>query len=510
MSSSSSSVEAPAVVDRHVELLKMVDKCNHYKRTHIASKTTSCSLTPLSSRSVVRSFCVHCFAELSFKANDATVDCRLGTLCGCGARYCGVKCLVASSQTHKAVCEDAQLSLRDLADARFRATKKTNLAAQQMGRHVQIDLLRADMLMNAADTASVLADAAESLRKAEAFDQALKLALRALSCAAKGSRSEAVARRSAGNILSALSKYDEAVAHYEAALTISKKLGVHLLTAGVSVCKAAVLRKQGRLGEALAMSATALDMFSKAPGDNESNIAICHNNMANVFVQQNKPKEALAHYSIALDITLKKEGETASAANCLINIGSVLSDQNQLDDALKAYVSAQRILQRAKVDTGVAVCHHNIGDVLMQQGKLDAALEHARKAFAVYASLSFHEHADSADSRYLIGNILRRSGKFVEAIDEFENVLRIRKNVFGEMTLKVADVYENLALCFRELRKWREAVTFFEATLHIRTVVLGADDASLAEPKAGLAKAEEELKAERSSAAAAAAAAAHE
>jgi hypothetical protein len=31
--SSSSSVAAPAVVDKHAELLKMVNKCNHYKCT---------------------------------------------------------------------------------------------------------------------------------------------------------------------------------------------------------------------------------------------------------------------------------------------------------------------------------------------------------------------------------------------------------------------------------------------------------------------------------------------
>jgi hypothetical protein len=52
------------------------------------------------------------------------------------------------------------------------------------------------------------------------------------------------------------------------------------------------------------------------------------------------------------------------------------------------------------------------------------------------------------------------------------------------------------------LQKWREAVTFCEATIHIRTVLLGANDASLVELKAIVAKAEEQLKAERSSAAA--------
>jgi hypothetical protein len=74
--------------------------------------------------------------------------------------------------------------------------------------------------------------------------------------------------------------------------------------------------------------------------------------------------------------------------------------------------------------------------------------------------------------------------------------------VYGEMTMLVAFVYQSKASCFVNLRKWREAVTFYEATIHIRTVLLGADDAELVDLKARLADAEEELKAERSSAAA--------
>ena len=68
------------------------------------------------------------------------------------------------------------------------------------------------------------------------------------------------------------------------------------------------------------------------------------------------------------------------------------------------------------------------------------------------------------------------------------------------MTLQVADVYQSKAVCFFNLQKWREAVTFFEAAIHIRTVLLGADDADFVNAKTFLAKAEEQLNAERSSA----------
>jgi tetratricopeptide (TPR) repeat protein len=123
-----------------------------------------------------------------------------------------------------------------------------------------------------------------------------------------------------------------------------------------------------------------------------------------------------------------------------------------------------------------------------------------RKALAIFRSKLSHDHPNCADCHGYIGDIFFRSGRFAEALDEYDSVVRIRKNVFGEMTLKVADVYQAKANCFSRLRQWREAVTFYEAAIHIRTV-LGAGDASLVDLMVRLADAEEELKAERSSAA---------
>jgi tetratricopeptide (TPR) repeat protein len=262
-----------------------------------------------------------------------------------------------------------------------------------------------------------------------------------------------------------------------------------------------VFRRLGRVDEALAMCSSALEIYSKAPGDNQKSIAICHNSIGDNLREQGKHDEAMEHFSTGLEITLVTEGETALAADFLVNIGTVLSDLNKLDEAMEKYVSALRIFEKAKMDRGVAMCHHNIGHALNEQGKLDEALEHARKALAIRRSTLPHEHADCGESHYLIGDILKRSGKFAKPLDEYDNVVRICKNVYGEMTLKVADVYKFKAMCFFNLRKWREAVTFYEATIHIRTV-LGADDASLIKLKARLAEAEEELKVERSSAAA--------
>jgi tetratricopeptide (TPR) repeat protein len=441
---------------------------------------------------------MRCFMAL-IDASPKTVDCRLGVLCGCGARYCGIKCLVAASQEHK--CEVIQLALQVLAKSRFRATEETNDVALKLGGRVQIHLLRADMLVAASDTVNALLCVADDMRLAEAFELAHKFAQRALSLAAKGSLDEAMALNLLGILSQDLANYEAAVAHYEAALKIRKRLlgDNHADVALLHVNLSTVFDCLGRLDEALVMCSSALEIYSRVPGDNQK---ICHNNMGDILRQQGKHDEAMEHLSIGLAITVETEGETAGAADFLLNIGNVLMDQNKLDEAMEKYVSALRIFEKAKVDTHIAMCHQNIGDVLKKQGKLDAALEHACKALAIRRSKLPHEHADCGESHYLIGEIRMWSGKFAEALDEFDNALRIRKNVYGEMTMLVAFVYQSKASCFVNLRKWREAVTFYEATIHIRTVLLGADDAELVDLKARLADAEEELKAERSSAAA--------
>ncbi len=450
---------------------------------------------------MVRTFCSHCYVSL-MEASPNTVDCRLGKLCGCGARYCGVKCLVAAAQAHKEDCECIQLAMHFFATSRFRATEKTSRAALELGGDLQCDLICADMVVAASDAVRALGHAAKSLCDAEAFELAQKLAQRALFLSAKGSMDEASALGLLGVVANAMSKYDAAVAHYEAALKIMKRLlgDDHVEVAGVCVNLSAVFQDLGRLDEALAMCSSALKIFSKAPGE-RSSVALCHKTLGNLFGRQGKHDEATKNFSIGFAITLETEGETARAADFLCNVGNVLMNQNKLDEAMEKYVSALRIFEKAKVAIAVAGCHFSIGNLLKEQGKFDVALEHARKALAIFRSKLSHEHADCANCHALIGDIFLNSGKFAEAVDEYDNVQRIRKDVYGEMTPQIAHLYQGKAECFFKLRNWREAVTFFEAAIHIRTV-LGADNASLVKLKARLAAAEEQLKAERSSAAA--------
>ena len=265
------------------------------------------------------------------------------------------------------------------------------------------------MLVAASDAVKSVLFAATKVRDSEAFELAQKFLQHALSLAAKGSLDESTALHSLGNIAYAMSKYDAAVAHYEAALTIRKRLlgDNHADVAGMYISLSVVFGDLGRLDEALALGSSALEIFNKAPGDNQEDISLCHQNLGIILDRQGKHDEAMEHFSTGL---AKTEGETARAADFLVNIGVALKIQSKLDEAMEKHASALRIYEKAKKGTDIALCLHNISEVLMEKGKLDAALEHARKALAIRRSTLPHEHADCGNSHFLIGNILLDSG----------------------------------------------------------------------------------------------------
>lgn len=66
--------------------------------------------------SMVRLFCSCCLADLRHQSTANTFDCRSGELCGCGARYCSLRCLV--SHKHHA-CTEIQMHLCRLASSCF-------------------------------------------------------------------------------------------------------------------------------------------------------------------------------------------------------------------------------------------------------------------------------------------------------------------------------------------------------------------------------------------------------
>ena len=111
------------------------------------------------------------------------------------------------------------------------------------------------------------------------------------------------------------------------------------------------------------------------------------------------------------------------------NLGILLMERGQLDDALTNFQTALQIREKSAqaagshYDLSQALIQGDIGNVLAQKGRLDEAIGHLRKAIEF--------QPDYADAHYNLGTALFQRGETDEAINEWQKTLAIRPNDSG-------------------------------------------------------------------------------
>ena len=137
------------------------------------------------------------------------------------------------------------------------------------------------------------------------------------------------------------------------------------------------------------------------------------------------------------------------------NLGMLLMDRGQLDDALSHFQTALEIRSGSGVhphyDLSLALIHGDVGNALARKGRLDEAITHLRKAVEL--------QPDYADAHYNLGTALFQKGQIDEAIGEWQTTLSIRPNDAGAHT--------SLGNALVQKGSLREAMGHYESALDI-------------------------------------------
>jgi tetratricopeptide (TPR) repeat protein len=169
------------------------------------------------------------------------------------------------------------------------------------------------------------------------------------------------------------------------------------------------------------------------------NNRIAHNNLGNVLAEKGELDQALAHFQAALKI----KPDFAEAFN---NVGDILLDKGDFDEAIAVYRRALAI----KPD--YAEAHYNLGDALSKKGDVDGAIAQFRMALAITP--------DAGAVHYNLGNAYLRKGMLDDAFAEYQKVLQTNP--------RFAEVYNNIAnILVREGRS-DEAVGQYETALKLK------------------------------------------
>jgi tetratricopeptide (TPR) repeat protein len=181
-----------------------------------------------------------------------------------------------------------------------------------------------------------------------------------------------------------------------------------------------------------------LTLFQHALDVTEDNY-MAHFGIAENLCEQDRPDEAIYHYSEVIRLRpsyLGAQGDLANALysagrfdeavkecrkylqmkpddpNMLNTLGITLGKQGKFDEAIKCFTEALRI----KPD--LATARRNIGRALFLRGSLDEAAVHLAEALRL--------DSNSKEVHYYLGQILVQRGKINEAIIHFEEALRLK------------------------------------------------------------------------------------
>ena len=169
------------------------------------------------------------------------------------------------------------------------------------------------------------------------------------------------------------------------------------------------------------------------------NAWLAHNNLGKVLFEQGQVDEAMVHYQRALEIH-------PDYATGHYNLGGALLQKGQVDQAIAEFQKA------LEIQPNYSMAHYHLGEVFRQKGQVDEAIAHFKMALQI--------HPDYAEAHNSLGATLLRKGQVDEAIAHLQETLELRPNH--------AEDHNNLAGVLWQKGQVQEAITHYQMALGIR------------------------------------------
>jgi tetratricopeptide (TPR) repeat protein len=217
---------------------------------------------------------------------------------------------------------------------------------------------------------------------------------------------------------------DEAIAHYQRAITLQPDYAPAYNNLGTA------LRAKGKPLDAVAEYQRALGVRAAYPE--------AHYNLANALTDAGRPKDAADHFRIALQAM-------PGSADVHNNLGIALADEGKRDDAITEFRAA------VAADPASPKSHRNLADALAGAGRTDEALIEFRRA----AQLAPGDGA----IRYDLGSFLMEMDRTEEAIVEFRAALKVSP--------RSVEAHNNLGIALATQGRMDDAITHWRAALAI-------------------------------------------
>ena len=237
-------------------------------------------------------------------------------------------------------------------------------------------------------------------------------------------RAEAYTLRRIGDVYQPLGDYKQALAYYDPALSLSRKM-------------------QDRRGEGETLN------------------EICY-----AYLNTGQNEKALGLCDRALRINQATGNRRAFAAS-LNNLGEISYGSGQTQQGLALFQKALPVWNEAGDRRGTALTLLNIGYSYSDLGQMREALNHYEQALSLWTSSG--DKRGQAMTLTALGRLYSRTGESQEALDYFEKAMRLIKPIGalaeqGRILTGLAYVYEQLGDKEKAIDYYNQALPLFHAT----------------------------------------------
>ncbi len=271
------------------------------------------------------------------------------------------------------------------------------------------------------------------------YQDALKVYQEAGAVSGRPLLDEALTRKHIGDMYCALRRFEEARAHYQAALARLQETagdGAPLQRADLFKAMADMLRQVGQYEEALPEYERARQLYHNAGAQSsEADVLLAE---GEAFHAQGNLSEAQQHFDEALQ-TYRSAGSQTGRAQALLVLGGMTQQRGSYQDALQQYEQAREIYRMEKNRSGEASALRAMGDAHARRGEWDQALQAYQDAVEYYQAAG--ARAGRAHTLIAIGDVYRRQQQYEAALKQYQWALqefRTLQDVQGEANTLVA------------------------------------------------------------------------
>lgn len=217
--------------------------------------------------------------------------------------------------------------------------------------------------------------------------------------------------------------------------------------------------------------------------------------MGGLYYKLNNVQKELEKYSEALTVYQEQLGnDHPHVAGTMKNIGMVLAEQGQLDEAMTKFQEAQRIYKaindgrRDGPCCDVASALSCMGNVQNRRGELDDALRLYSEALSIYKSVSKRAREMGGRSRLalqevastlkIMGMVHTKRGELDMAMNCFQDAIDIIRQNFNEKEsgLVVTSILSRIGGIFSKMGKLEEAMSHYHEAYDLATRTFGTTD----------------------------------